>query len=149
MEKCFLLFFIKKFDYALKKQNANPKKVYVVDTALAERVSFRISEDKGRRMENMVLLELLRRKKEVYYHKKVYECDFVVKQGTSITEVLQVCWSLHQDSKDREVRGLVEAAKTYRLKEGVIVTYDESGEVKSEGVRICFIPLWRWLLEEK
>lgn len=46
----------------------NPKKVYTIDTAFAHRLSFNFSENKGRILENIVYLELLRRGKAVYYH---------------------------------------------------------------------------------
>jgi predicted AAA+ superfamily ATPase len=147
MEKCHLLLFMKKFDYSIKKQNANPRKVYAVDTALAESVSFKFTEDKGRIIENAVFLELLRRKKSVYYHKGSYECDFLVKERLKIESALQVCLELNEEAKKREINGLIEAMKKYGLKEGSIISYEQEDTLTVEKRKIRIVPLWKWLLE--
>ena len=67
-QQSYLYFYLKKFDYSVKKQIMNPKKVYTVDQAFAHRLGFNFSESKGRILENIVFLELLRRGKEIYYY---------------------------------------------------------------------------------
>ncbi len=146
------------YDKSIKKQLVNPKKIYVIDTGLANAVSFKFSEDYGRQLENLVFIELKRRGKEIYYHKQKKECDFVIKEGLEIVEAIQVCKSLSDiETKEREIAGLLDACKTYNLKEGIILTDDEEGEeersVKVENgderkVRIKTIPIWKWLLIE-
>ena len=70
-----------KYDPSVKKQLANPKKVYCIDTGLVNSLSFRFSSNKGRLLENGVFLMLHKQGKELFYHKGQYECDFLVKEG--------------------------------------------------------------------
>ena len=65
----------------------------------------------------MVLIELKRRAREVYYHKNIRECDFVIKEKNKITEAIQVCWSVYNsETRGREIDGLPDALKSYNLK---------------------------------
>jgi predicted AAA+ superfamily ATPase len=147
IEKCFLLFFINKFDYSLKKQHANPKKVYAVDIALAREISFKFTEDKGRVLENIVFIELKRRNKDSYYHKGTYECDFVIKEGLKISEAIQVCFDMNDDNRKRELNGLLEAMEKYALKHGIIITNDQEGEIQIKKKKITLKKISNFLLE--
>lgn len=79
LRESFLFFELAQFGYSIKKQKKALKKIYAVDTGLADAVSFRFSEDKGRMLENVVFLELRRRGKEIFYYKtkKNHEIDFL------------------------------------------------------------------------
>ena len=54
----YLFFFTDLFDYSIKRQIYNPSKVYAVDTAMINTVSFRFSRNIGHLYENLVFLEL-------------------------------------------------------------------------------------------
>jgi hypothetical protein len=131
----------------LKEQFANPKKVYVIDTGLINAIAFKVSRDIGRLCENAVFIELKRRDKEVYYWKNKYECDFLVKEGEKIKEVIQVCYEITEENKEREVNGIVEAMEEFKLKEGLVITGDFEGEEVIKDKKIVYKPLWKWLLE--
>ena len=147
-ENSFLIFLISKFDYSLRKQIYYNKKVYCIDNGLAKYIGFRVTPDKGKLLENMVFIELKRRGKELYYYSDKRECDFVVKHITSsIKEAIQVCYDLTRENREREVEGLVEALKKFKLKEGLILTYDQEDEFKIEEKKITIKPVWKWLLE--
>ena len=147
-ENSFLIFLISKFDYSLRKQMYYNKKVYCIDNGLAKYIGFRITPDKGKLLENMVFIELKRRGKELYYYSDKRECDFVVKHITSsIKEAIQVCYDLTRENREREVEGLVETMKKFKLKEGLILTYDQEEEFKIEDKKIIIKPAWKWLLE--
>ncbi len=146
MEKCFLLFFVNKFDYSLRKQNANPRKVYAIDTALAKSVSFNFSIDIGRVYENLVFIEFKRRGEEVFYFRGQGECDFLVKKGIKIKQAVQVCYELTETNRKREINGLLEVMKKYHLKEGIIITSDLFDDEIIEEMKIKYLPLWLWLL---
>ena len=147
-ENSFLIFLISKFDYSLRKQMYYNKKVYCIDNGLAKYIGFRVTPDKGKLLENMVFIELKRRGKELYYYSDKRECDFVVKHITSsIKEAIQVCYDLTRENREREVEGLVEALKKFKLKEGLILTYDQEDEFKIEEKKITIKPAWKWLLE--
>jgi predicted AAA+ superfamily ATPase len=145
-EQSYLYFYLKKFDYSVKKQIMNPKKVYTIDTAFAHRLGFNFSENKGRILENIVYLELLRRGKEVYYHSGKKECDFVIKKGLYIVEAIQVAYQVNINSHQREYQGLQEAMSTYNLKEGLMLNYNIGESFIPDNVGLKVLPVWEWLL---
>lgn len=147
LENSYLIFQISKYDYSVKKQMSNPKKVYFIDNALASRLGFHFSEDKGRFLENLVFIELKRRGFEIFYHKALKECDFVLREGKNITQAIQVSLSLN-DSKTRvrEISGLVEAINSYNLQSGLILTEDEEETFTVNDIKIDVLPVWKWLL---
>ena len=125
-ESSYLLYFLRKFDYSVKKQVMNSRKAYVVDNAIARRLGFRFSEDKGRLLENAVFIELQRRGKEVYYFSGRNECDFLVKENLDITEAIQVTAELNAQNFDREMDGLTEAMKKFNIPKGTLIVLQES-----------------------
>jgi predicted AAA+ superfamily ATPase len=147
-EQSYLYFYLKKFDYSVKKQIMNPKKVYTIDQAFAHRLGFNFSENKGRILENIVFLELLRRGKDVYYHSGKKECDFVIKEGLDIVEAIQVAYHVDANNYDREYKGLQEAMDTYNLKEGLVLTYNIESTYIPYNVGIKVLAVWEWLLKK-
>ncbi len=145
-EDSYLLFTIPKFDYSLKKQLVNPKKIYSIDNGLSNVNSAFFSEDRGRMLENVVFINLRKKYNAIFYFQEKNECDFVVKEGTKIVEAIQVCYNLNEDNKDREIRGLIETMEKFRLKESLILTYDQEDELKVNNKKIKVLPVWRWLL---
>ena len=145
-EQTYLWFYLKKFDYSLKKQIMNPKKVYGIDSAFVHRLGFSFSENKGRILENIVFLDLLRQGKEVFYHTGKKECDFVIKKGLKIVEAIQVTYSLNDSNFEREISGLQEAMEYYRLGKGTILCFDtiESSKPIPNGIEVQAV--WKWLL---
>jgi len=148
-ENSFLFFFLSKFDYAVKKQIQNPRKAYCIDNGFVTTIGFKFSEDRGKLLENLVAIELKRKNKEIYYFSEKKECDFLVKDGTKITEAIQVSDEINGKNRDREINGLVEALEKFKLKEGLILTYDQEEEIKEKGKTIVIKPVWKWLLENK
>lgn len=147
LQDTYLLFMVPKFDYSLKKQIQNPKKVYFIDNAMVKQLGFRFSEDSGRMLENMVYIELRRRQKEVYYHRGKYECDFVVREGATITEAYQVTFVFENaETRKRELNGLLDALNAYNLDKGYILTDDEEAEFEENGKKIKVMMAWRWML---
>ncbi|MBI4452221.1 ATP-binding protein [Candidatus Woesearchaeota archaeon] len=145
-EDSYLLFTVPKFDYSLRKQIVNPKKVYSIDNGMSNVNSASFSEDKGKMLENMVFINLRKLFKDIFYFQGKNECDFVAKEGTKITKAIQVCYSLDEDNKDREIKGLMEALNKFNLKEGLILTYNQDDEIRAESKRVIVKPVWRWLL---
>ncbi len=146
-ENSYLLFSINKFDYSLKKQLANPKKIYTVDTGLANSVSFQFSENFGRQLENIVFLELRRQGLEIYYHKNKHECDFIIRHSQKVVTAIQACQSLENGStRKRELDGLLEAMYEYKLQTGFIITEDEEETIAENELTIRVLPAWKWLL---
>jgi len=146
-ESSFLFFFINKFDFSVKKQTQNPRKVYCIDNGFLAALGFRLSEDKGKMLENLAAIELKRKGKETFYHAEKNECDFVIREGNKITEAIQVCYDLREDNKDREIKGLIEVMEKFKLKEGLILTHDQEDDLIVKKKKIKVIPLWKWLLQ--
>jgi len=148
LKDTFLLFEIFQYDHSLNMQFSNRRKVYCIDNGILTNTSFRISEDYGRYLENLVFIELKRNGLEVYFHQGKKECDFVIKEGLNIKKAIQVCRTLKdENTKIRELKGLEEALDTYGLNEGMILTDDEEYEMVLEDHRIIVKPVWKWLLE--
>ncbi|MFH1054561.1 MAG: ATP-binding protein [Candidatus Altiarchaeota archaeon] len=147
-ENSYLIHTINKYDKSVRKQLANQKKTYCIDTGLASSVSFRFLEDRGRLLENLVYLALKRRYEDIFYHKSRYECDFLIKERLKITHAIQVSLTLKdEETRKREVRGLLEAMDEHKLREGLIVTANESMRIKEGGKRITVKSAHEWLLE--
>ena len=143
------LFTIPKFDYSLKKQIVNPKKVYSIDNGYSSVNSVSFSLDRGRMLENIVFLQLRRQFKEIFYFKEKHECDFVVKEKNKIANVFQVCFEITEDNKKREFDGLLEAMDKFDLKEGVIVSYKQEDNFEINKKKIKIVPAWKWLNTDK
>jgi len=73
----------------------------------------------------------------------------VIKEKNKITETIQVCYELIDDNIEREVNGLVEAMEKFKLKKGLIITYDSEDEIVKDGLKIKIVPAWKWMLGRK
>jgi predicted AAA+ superfamily ATPase len=110
-------------------------------------MGFRLSKDKGKLLENIVAVELKRQEKEIFYYFEKHECDFIIRQGTKIKEVIQVNYELNEDNKEREIAGLIEAMEKFKLKEGLILTFEQEDKIELNEKIIKILPVWKWLLE--
>ena len=145
LEMSYLCFFISRYSPSLKVQVHYGKKEYFIDHALAKKIGFRISEDRGRLLENIVFLELKRRGHDIYFHRENKECDFVIKQNNVIIQAIQVTTEFDSpETEKREFDGLQEAMSSYGLATGLILT--ENTEIQRDNISV--IPVWKWLLED-
>ena len=136
-----------KFDYSVKKQIQNPRKVYCIDNGFVSSGGFKIEDTLGRTLENLIFLELKRNSKEIYYFSEKKGCDFLIRQKNKITGAIQVCYDLNEKNKDREINGLLEALNKFNLNEGLIITYYQENDIKVENKKIKVVPAWKWLLK--
>ncbi len=155
LTNAYLFFLLERFSFKLKEQFLAPKKIYCIDPGLIHTLSFRTSENRGGLMENLTLIELLRRKsyefrdQEIYYWKdhQGKEVDFILKEGTKVKELIQVCYDpTDPDTRKREVKALVKASKELQCKDLKIITWDHEEEESIDGKKIVYTPLWKWLL---
>ena len=94
IESSFFAFQVPIFSYNIKDQLQYPRKIYLIDPGIRNAVSFRFSGDRGRLMENVVFNHLQRdTDNEIFYwaNGQGLEVDFVIKQGTSVQNLIQVC----------------------------------------------------------
>ncbi|MEK6960886.1 MAG: ATP-binding protein [Nanoarchaeota archaeon] len=146
LSNSYMVFEVPRFDYSLRRQLASPKKIYLVDPSFHQVAAVSFSDDKGRVMENLVFLELKRRKKEVYYFSGESECDFIVKDGKNIEIAIQVCYKMDASNKEREIAGLREAMESLDIKRGIILTRDLDEEMIVGRKKVKVMSVWRWLL---
>ncbi len=88
LEEAYLMFTLEKYSPKPKEVVNSPKKLYLVDSGLINALSISSSKDAGLLMENIVFLELQRRKAieenlEMYYWRDTAgkEVDFLIKKG--------------------------------------------------------------------
>jgi predicted AAA+ superfamily ATPase len=144
----FLLFQVQRFDYSLKKQKVSPSKIYAIDNSFLKTVAFNFSNNTGSRLENLVFIHLKRTNREVYYHSDKKECDFIIKDGLRVSKAIQVSLELTDPvTREREIAGLTEAMKQYKLSEGLILTLEEEEDLHMDDLTIRIKPVWKWLLE--
>ena len=146
LQEAYLVFELFKYDYSLKKQYVNDKKIYVIDTGMRNAIAFRVSDDRGRLLENLVFIELRRRDTPVYFFKDEVECDFVTDDRGTLTTAIQVCYDLTKENREREIPGLTGAMRTLSIPEGILLTYNQEETIVHEGLTIKVLPIWKWLL---
>jgi len=154
IENSYFAFSLPIFSYKIKDQMQYPKKVYFIDNVFINAISTKLLGNFGRLYENIVAIELKRRKKESCYWKNTEkeEVDFIVKNDKEIDQLIQVCYDLaDQDTRKREIKAILKASKDLKCNNLLIINQDYFGEEESEwfGIKkkIHFIPLWKWLLK--
>lgn len=156
IEDSLFVFYLPKFSHSVRKREPI-NKVYICDVGFNKLIE--TNEDKGKKMENIVFLELQRRKipaVELFYWKNVQqeEVDFVIKEKLQIKELIQVCKDIdNPETKQRETRALLKAGKELKCKNLLIITenYDsiEEAEWFNQKAKIKFMPIWKWLIENE
>ena len=147
LSNSYLFFELLKVSYSIRQQLLSPRKIYLVDSAFNQVCGLSFTPNKGRNLENAVFIELKRRGNDIFYHSEKYECDFIIKKGSRITAAIQVCYSLDKPNKEREIAGLIEAMDKFKLKEGLILTLEQTDDFKIEGKKIKIMPVIRWMSE--
>ncbi len=157
LEEAYLFLKLTRFSFKLKEAVFAPKKIYSIDTGLSVYMSPTLSERKGILMENAVAVELSRRTSKIginaygiFYWKdhQQREVDFALKNGSKITELIQVTYaSDRRYINDREINNLIGASKELRCDNLLVITWDYEAEEKVKGKKIRFVPLWKWLLD--
>ena len=142
LQDAYLIFAVPKFSMSFKQRVIAPPKYYAIDNGLRRANSPQTTPDKGRRLENAVALELLRRKIEPCYaaEKDLWECDFIAGDTA-----FQVCWQLTEENMAREIQGLLEAGARARVERLVILTLNQKQILPQNGNVIEVLPAWEWL----
>jgi len=145
LEEAFFVTALEKFDYSPRIRSMNPKKIFLMDNGFAL-LGGSFTENRGRLLENIVAVELFRRRAKPTYFKNKVECDFIVQSGRRPEEAWQVCWELNADNEKRELKGFAEAQRSLGVMAGGILTYSQEGTRKINGTDVRLVPVWKWLL---
>ncbi|WP_245208364.1 ATP-binding protein [Bacteroides faecium] len=150
-ESIYLFFSLTKYEPSLVKENTGDKKYYCIDNGLRSVLLNPQSEDNGKLLENAVFLHLrrsLRIQEELHYYKGKKECDFVVTEFDKVTRLIQVSYQMSdEETRKREIDGLLEAAKVTGCRELTIITMETEAEWNEQDMLIRVLPAWKWMLE--
>ncbi|HIP51360.1 MAG TPA: ATP-binding protein [Campylobacterales bacterium] len=151
LEKAYMLLAINKFDFSLKKQQANARKYYSIDLGLSNLLRVPNLKTKGHDLESIVLLELLRRGYKVYYYKTKgdLECDFIIEKDREIVELIQVTVSLRDEkTRKRELAPFVKVVNELGLKNvrKTVLCEDNSDRLEVDGLSIDVVNILEWLV---
>jgi len=156
LEESYLLFFLKRWSYKQKESLIAKRKVYCIDVGLINALSFKSSRDAGKIYENLVAVELLRKRAlediDIYYWQDIYkhEVDFVIRKDLKIEQLIQVCYDIEDyDTKKREIKALLRASKELKCRNLLVITEDKEGTEIFEDNEVKYAPLWKWLLMDQ
>jgi len=151
-EDAYALFSVKLFDASLSRQQANPKKIYAIDHALARSCGTGILVNSGHLLENLVFVDGRRRGRSLHYYRtrNGREVDFAWKNKEGELTLVQVCEHMPEggETRERELAALREAQSEQSGCRAVAVTRDEESAADSPCGTIEIIPVWKWLLED-
>jgi len=159
LEEAFLFFSVRRFSFKVREQVRADRKIYCTDNGIVTSSSFRFSANAGSLYENMVGIALRKRQLEGrleffrWQSAQQEEIDFVVKKGTRIKQLVQVCADVTDPkTKTREVRALLKASADLRCNDLLILTETAEGEESvswfgAQG-KVRFMPLWKWALAD-
>jgi len=158
LEESYILFSISRFSYKVKEQVSSNKKMYCIDNGFIHAKAFSSSPDVGKLYENLIACVLKKEETKgtcsVYYWKNPQreEVDFVVKKGTSVEQLIQVCYNPKNiETKNREIRALIKAGKEVHCSRLLMITEDMEGSEETEWfgekATIHYVPLWKWLMK--
>jgi len=153
LEDCFFITTLRKHDHSIKNEGMSIPKVFLNDVGFLSLFS---DHDDGKRLENTVAIELMRRKavqplmKVNYWKSKDgKEVDFIVSQGKNVTQAIQVCYAFNNPStRERELSALTLCLEYCGLKEGLVITRDYESVHHAGKKTIRVVPVWKWLLEK-
>ncbi len=143
LQDAFLILSVAPYTRSPRERLVADAKHYAVDTGLQNSVSVSTEEDLGRRVENVVAIELVRRGYSLSYLKfDGGECDFIAQKAGKPSIAVQV-WSGRGSIPEREYEGLSEAIRTAGA-EGLLLTLNRVS-TKEKDVRTSTVE--DWLLE--
>jgi len=140
-----LLFQVNRFFPSVKRQITSPTKIYSIDNGFVNAIAFKISENLGPLFENAVAIDLHRKEMKYFYFLSPNQREVDFFMPDSEDKLIQVCYQLrHEKTRDREINSLLAAMKETGIKESLLVTLDEEGELKKEDFHIHILPAWKY-----
>jgi len=150
LRQAYLLIGLQKFSYKSRERIRNEKN-YVIDPALISTAKEGFSAQHfGWRLENVVCIELFRRRNQtlndVYYYKNGYEVDFVLVSDNKVVELIQVSVDISaQKTFNREVNALFRAGTELRCRNLTLITLNEDRTYTFDNQIINIISILKWL----
>ncbi|WP_163322691.1 ATP-binding protein [Draconibacterium mangrovi] len=148
LETGFLMYYVPKFSYSLRKQLVNPRKVYVADTGFVSTATFNIAEKSDQLLENLVFLYLKSKFTELFYFSEDGYCDFIGFGKDQAKIAVQVCATLEQDKLEQELNGLLEAMDFFGFKEGTLVTLNQTDTFIRDDKTVHVVPFHQFATQK-
>jgi predicted AAA+ superfamily ATPase len=144
VKSAFLFFLVYPYSRKVKERNTKPK-LYVSDSGILGL----FEPNKGKKLENTVFVELIRRGENVHYYKTASEdVDFVLTKENKACELIQVCYSINDPATyAREINSLLGASEKLGCSNLTIVTFNEEKTIKLDEKVVKVTPAWKWLLK--
>ena len=154
LEDAYAIIILRSFNFSARMVEQSLPKVYPIDPGFILTHSTRFSRDLGKAMENVVAVELFRRRSEqpnqdIYYWKEQNgkEVDFVIKENLKITKLIQVCYDIDNfNTYRREIDSLLRSSEVLECNDLCVITWDKDEIIEVKGKKIEYISLWKWLI---
>jgi predicted AAA+ superfamily ATPase len=145
MENSWLLFTLNLYDFSVKRQQIAPKKIYCIDSGLANAVGFGFSPNTGKLLENLVFLALRRRSREIYYYTTPggHEVDFYLPEEQLLVQVAENLDA--PGTRERELRALAGAVKSVKVRKALILSDANEDDRDMSGVPVEVRSISEWL----
>lgn len=129
-----------------RRRQVNARKIYPVDTGLMALFDPSGKPNTGHALETAVLHECLRRGDQVAYVRTMsaFEVDFLVGHIDRTTTLIQVCLDITDaQTKEREVRALIEAKLEFPTAKCLLITLEEPmGAAVPDGIEVVSAVDW-------
>jgi predicted AAA+ superfamily ATPase len=152
----YLFYYLPRFNNKMKLMSKAAQKCYVVDNGFVTGASFNIGQNRGRLLENLLFVELLRQGyepgKTLFYYRSRNdkEVDFVLRRGVQVEQLIQVCYDLASPkTRTREIQSLTECAEELHCSRQTIVTYNHREQITYKEHTINAIPITEYCLSEE
>jgi len=152
LRQTYLIVGVNKFSFKAKERIRN-EKAYLIDPALfSTKENNLTSESFGWNVENIVYLELLRRKKhqqfDIYYFREGFEIDFVLCNNNKVLELIQVTTDIESPKTlKREMNALLKGAEKTNCMKLTLMSFRETQQHTFEDKIINEISVIDWLCE--
>ena len=144
----YAIFNVKKYASSAACRAQSQGKVFVNDTGYASAYRPAFSNDVGQKLETVIFLELIRRRYDVFYfNQDNRECDFVAVERGEVRYLIQACYSLDENNRNREIKGLDTAMRATAKTRGLLLTNNQEEQIHIDAGEIQVLPAWKWLLQ--
>ena len=141
IQEAFLVFTVKNYFSKFVERESNSR-YYFGDNGL---LHLFLADSDTALLENLVAIALHNKYKDSLYYVKSSEtgidADFYIEDTAT---AVQVCQSLDDFSRGREIQELVKLSKKFsEAKRFVVVTESQEEEIETDGIKIEVIPAWK------
>lgn len=149
LQDAFLIRVLEMHSASERQRMTNPRKAYPVDPGLIALYERPGRENRGRRLETAVLLELERREYSVAWLRvgDDLEVDFFATRPGDAPLLVQVSLDTAEDSTwEREVRALEQASRVHPEAEALLITQDPTPPLRALSKPLRWMSATEWLL---